>query len=577
MEQSKASFTHQPDSRGWTIHLQYAELAHVGSSYTTTQIMVTQTTMIVLLEGSCQLKKKSQIIPMKMDTLYICYPGTTFELLGAEDSPLVAVLRVELYEPVNTQGGVLRAVSQYIPQLLAEETVHPVPGAAGDHCRSICASLRAGDSVHRLRAQLLTMELVLEVASSSTLDQSSHVSGVERVKQYMEEHPNESVNAEKLAQLAGLSPKHFAKQFKKTYGKSAREYLTDLRLSKAKRLMLRADRRLKDVAHEVGYQDEFYFSRLFKKEFGISPSSYLHKRRRKIAAYACASTLGYLLPLEQIPYLAPLHPKWTNYYLERYGADIPCHLEYGVIDNMEHPNMQRMAEAEPDIIVCPDYISPLEYERLSAIGEVVKLPQELPGAWKDGLRRLGSLLDVSEDAEYWIRRFEMDNQQARNLLSRGGHNIKLFGGSTPSGQTSGTSAPSVLFVRMIRGQLLGLDSPGTLDYIYNELGIRRPRLTPKDDNSEAPVVWEQLEAEDVDYVALLIRQDSETLEQWQALSRSSDWCNLRVVREQRLRMLSSSPWREYSPLALERIREDLLQQLLSDTKVHAESVLNLWS
>ncbi|MMZ69817.1 HTH-type transcriptional activator Btr [compost metagenome] len=70
----------------------------------------------------------------------------------------------------------------------------------------------------------------------------------------------------------------------------------------------------------------------------------------------------------------------------------------------------------------------------------------------------------------------------------------------------------------------------------------------------------------MDYVALMIRQDSKTLEQWQALSRSPEWRALRVVRQDRVFMLSSNPWREYSPIGLDRARLDLFNHLKSAGK-----------
>ncbi|WP_084673335.1 AraC family transcriptional regulator [Paenibacillus sp. HW567] len=540
MELSRLRRMNGSDPGRWTLHLQYAELASVSSSYTMTQIMATHTTLLVLLEGSCQLKKRSLIIPMEKDTLYVCYAGTTFELAGEGEPPLVAMLRIEFYEPEGLHPGSLKSMAHYGPHLLPEELVHPVPGAAGDSCRSICGALRSDNPMLRLRAQLLTMELLLEAVPASAADLSRHSGGLERVKRYMDEHPEEPLTVERLAQLAAISPKHFAEQFKKAYGKSVREYITGLRLNRAKRLMLSSGRRLKDIAHAVGYQDEFYFSRLFKKEFGLSPSSYVNKRKQKLAAYACASILGYLLPLEQLPYLAPLHPKWASYYFEHFGTDIPYHLECGTTDDLQHPSLQRIAEAAPDMIICPDETSEAELERLQAVAPVVKLLPEAPGSWRTNLLELARLLGMNAEAGRWISQFEDGNRQARAMLD------------------SGSGAPSVLFVRMIRGQLLGFGSSGTLDYVYNELGLRRPHLAPEDGDESAPVTLEQLEAEDVDYVALLIRQDSQTLELWHALQRTSEWSRLRVVREQRLRLLSSNPWREYSPVALERIREDVL-------------------
>ncbi|NOY10392.1 MAG: helix-turn-helix transcriptional regulator, partial [Spirochaetes bacterium] len=55
------------------------------------------------------------------------------------------------------------------------------------------------------------------------------------------------------------------------------DYLTDVRLQKAKELLLYSDMSITSIAYEVGYQDSNYFSSLFKKVEGITPSEYKNK------------------------------------------------------------------------------------------------------------------------------------------------------------------------------------------------------------------------------------------------------------------------------------------------------------
>ncbi|MDT2302956.1 AraC family transcriptional regulator [Paenibacillus larvae] len=88
---------------------------------------------------------------------------------------------------------------------------------------------------------------------------------LDRTRSYMDNHYNENLTIEQLAHMAEVSPKYFVDLFKKTYGKSAMDYVTEVRVNSAKKLMVRSDARLRDIAHQVGYNDEFYFSRKFKK------------------------------------------------------------------------------------------------------------------------------------------------------------------------------------------------------------------------------------------------------------------------------------------------------------------------
>ena len=75
--------------------------------------------------------------------------------------------------------------------------------------------------------------------------------------------------------MVNLHPVYLSRLFKNLKGVSPMEYLTNLRINKAKELILSdSDLSLKEVAEISGYMDQFYFSRIFKTITGKSPSEY---------------------------------------------------------------------------------------------------------------------------------------------------------------------------------------------------------------------------------------------------------------------------------------------------------------
>ncbi|GAA3409912.1 AraC family transcriptional regulator [Paenibacillus hodogayensis] len=102
---------------------------------------------------------------------------------------------------------------------------------------------------------------------------------IELTQDYMVQHYQEQLTLESLAQLAGLSVSHYSRLFKKVIGYSPIDYLTHLRMDRAKELLVLSDYRLKSIAQSVGYHDEFYFSRMFKKIVGLSPRDYVKRHR----------------------------------------------------------------------------------------------------------------------------------------------------------------------------------------------------------------------------------------------------------------------------------------------------------
>lgn len=93
-------------------------------------------------------------------------------------------------------------------------------------------------------------------------------------KRYIQQHYQEALRLEDVSSAVGFNATYFSTLFKKETGQNFVDYLTDLRIGKAKELLSGEDLSVQDVAELVGYQDLKYFSKLFKKVTGVSPSDY---------------------------------------------------------------------------------------------------------------------------------------------------------------------------------------------------------------------------------------------------------------------------------------------------------------
>lgn len=103
-----------------------------------------------------------------------------------------------------------------------------------------------------------------------------------RLKQYVLAHSSEDLSLERMAAEVGLSPFYVSKIFKEEIGVNYIDFLTECRIEKAKTLLLDPTINLKAIAFEIGYHDPNYFSKVFKKSSGLSPSEYrkamIHKK-----------------------------------------------------------------------------------------------------------------------------------------------------------------------------------------------------------------------------------------------------------------------------------------------------------
>ena len=99
---------------------------------------------------------------------------------------------------------------------------------------------------------------------------------------FIDEHyMDEDISLNTAANVANVSSNHFSALFSQNMGQTFIEYLTTLRMNKAKELLRCTGMRSSEIAGEVGYKDAHYFSYLFKKTQGMTPSEYRKAREEK--------------------------------------------------------------------------------------------------------------------------------------------------------------------------------------------------------------------------------------------------------------------------------------------------------
>lgn len=113
----------------------------------------------------------------------------------------------------------------------------------------------------------LTNQLVLE-------RQNTEPPLVQRAREYIDKHKMEPLSLSAVAQAAGASVFHFCKVFRKSTGLKFTDYVARVRLEDARTQLLNPNRRVSEVAYDVGFQSLTQFNRMFKRVFGQSPTEF---------------------------------------------------------------------------------------------------------------------------------------------------------------------------------------------------------------------------------------------------------------------------------------------------------------
>lgn len=97
---------------------------------------------------------------------------------------------------------------------------------------------------------------------------------IQRAKEYIEERQAEDLSLGQVAKAVNTSTFHFCKMFRKATGLTFTDYVSRVRIEKAKNLLLNPNLRVSEIAYEVGFQSLTHFNRVFKKISGQSPTQF---------------------------------------------------------------------------------------------------------------------------------------------------------------------------------------------------------------------------------------------------------------------------------------------------------------
>ena len=103
---------------------------------------------------------------------------------------------------------------------------------------------------------------------------------IKKVCDYVEENLAQDISLEMAADFAGVSSFYLSKLFKEEKGETFINFVSDKRLEKSCQLLAETDLSIKEITADVGYNDQNYYSRIFKSKYGLSPKEYRKEKQK---------------------------------------------------------------------------------------------------------------------------------------------------------------------------------------------------------------------------------------------------------------------------------------------------------
>lgn len=157
---------------------------------------------------------------------------------------------------------------------LISDTIQEIDRTRYQHLKSrnLLRNIESAVTWHELESAYRDVFQVIAGAQARREDISNYV--IKRAINHIREHYQEGLTLDEVAAVLEITPEYLSALFNREVGINFSVFLKQFRISHAKRMLKGTDKKVYEIANEVGYSDPKYFQRVFKEEVGVSPGEY---------------------------------------------------------------------------------------------------------------------------------------------------------------------------------------------------------------------------------------------------------------------------------------------------------------
>ncbi|QGQ99807.1 helix-turn-helix domain-containing protein [Paenibacillus psychroresistens] len=430
---TKTPATHGPvdDDRSGRLIFSLKEIFHFNGEWhqQARRRVVRSHTIVFIREGSGTLTIDGTKYKIEKNKLFLLTPGMLVEVSVDAGIPLETYY-LTFTMALSTRSNQAWSVSEVekIPLINYGEIAVQNWMQVDHMIRRLHEGRDAKTGLLRWKQQLGFEEMLytlMEEAKTNDED-SNPLYTMERSAIYMDKHYADNIKIDDMARLSGLNASSFSRLFKKSIGMLPSDYLTHVRIERAKE-MLQYSKGMREVSQNTGFCDEYYFSRIFKKVVGIPPSIYVKKNwntdsartGRELKAVRVAVTyideVDHLIALGLLPIAVPNdhnedHTEHIIPYLQEYLQDAP---RIGCEQTISKDLLRKL---NPDMIIACRFMRNWGITELDKIASTHYYFWEVD--WRNTHRELAKVLGQEEKAERNIEQFNRQVLTARDTMHK---------------------------------------------------------------------------------------------------------------------------------------------------------------
>jgi len=496
--------------------------------------------LLAVSSGAGSLQREQETYKLSQGTSVLLPPGAKAVVTAGPGQPLhIYMLTISTQAQARTTHessmgrlsmiGSAKNVEYFIDEpaiaaRLEELFIHRLPESETRHMRN----------------QIVFHQVLLALLERmESGDSFSDLPSMERSLAYMEGHFNEKITTELLSEMAGVSRSHYSILFKQMTGFSPNEYLSKLRVHRAKELIIGSTLSLRDIALKVGYKDEFYLSRRFKHQTGETPSSYSRSRNVQRVAVWFAPYASHLFLLGVEPSVIISE---SSEYVRADGLLTPQTVRFIHMDTPAEHIKAALQEENVDLIIAAKQHlqeTGLTAEQLRSVAPIIEVPWMELG-WKEHLRMIAHAIRKSEIAERWLADFEQQERRAREMVQE---------------RKEVEETVTIAVIKPERLQIYGARNAGYV--LYHSLGLKPSAKIAQeiehfgDEFHSVTIARSELKQYEGNWFLVMVFPDEKgATAHAERIFASEEWQGLSAVKHNRVHVLDQEEWIPYNPVSI---------------------------